>query len=117
MSTIAERYLNAVADRDWTTAHECLAEDVKRIGPLGEGDTYDGRERYLAYLAQVMLTLLDYRMHIERAVSSEDGRSVTVELTEHMEIDGKKIRNPECLIFDLDTEGLIQRIAIYIQRW
>lgn len=116
MNTIAERYLNAVAEQDWPTARGCLAEDVERIGPLGAGDTYRGREAYLAYLAQVMPTLRDYRMQVDRVVTSEEGRVVAAELSEQMVIGDNPVRTSECLVFDLDPEGLIRRIAIYIQQ-
>lgn len=115
MNTVAERYLKAISEQDWPSAGECLSEDVTRVGPLGANDVYTGREPYLAYLSKVMPTLIDYRMEIERVVTDEDGRMVMVELSELMTIQDKSVRTPECLVFDLDTEGLIRRIGIYIQ--
>ena len=39
-----------------------------------------------------------------------------VELTEVVEIGGSPLETPEALVFDLDDDGRIAHIAIYIQR-
>ena len=53
-------------------------------------------------------------MRIDRVVVA--GRLALVELTEVVEIGGEPVETPEALVFDLDDDGLIAHIAIYIQQ-
>jgi ketosteroid isomerase-like protein len=108
------RYLDAVAGQDWGTVSDCLAADVRRVGPFG--DVYEGHDRYLAFLRRTMPTLAGYRMDVERVLSLGDGRAAVAELSETVELDGRAVRTPESLVFDLDDEGRIRHIAIYIQQ-
>lgn len=110
----ARRYLEAVASHDWGTAASCLAEDVERHGPFG--DTYRGRDPYMAYLRQVMPSLSGYCMHIERVVSDAEGRVALAQLNETVDMEGKPTVTSESLVFDLDDAGLIRSIRIYIQQ-
>jgi hypothetical protein len=112
--SITKRYLDAVAGHDWAVAEECVAPGVRRVGPFG--DVYEGRDAYLAFLRDLMPTLAGYSMTIHRTVESEGGSTVVVELNETVEMDGKVIDTPECLVFDLGDDGLIAGITIYIQR-
>jgi len=97
---------------DWDGMATCLADDVVRVGPFG--DTYSGKGPYVEFLSALMPTLEGYAMRIDRVVG--EGSFAAVELTETVEIDGKPIVTPEALVFDLDQDGLIAHIAIYIQR-
>ena len=106
--------MEAVSRHEWEAARACLAEEVVRVGPFG--DTYRGREHYLESLGKLMEGLKGYRMELGRIVESDDGRSVTAELTETVEMDGRTVVTPECLVFDLDDSGLIAGIRIYIQK-
>jgi hypothetical protein len=54
-------------------------------------------------------------MRIDRVVELEKARLIMVELTEFVEIGGESVETPEALIFDLDSDGLIAHISIYIQ--
>lgn len=112
--SVVRRYLTAVATQDWIAFSDCLTEDVRRIGPFG--DTYEGRDVYLEFLRQLMPTLAGYRMEIDRILSVADGRVVVAELSETVELDGRAVRTPESLVFDLDDSGRIRHIAIYIGR-
>lgn len=85
-----------------------------RVGPFG--DTYHGRDRYLESLRELMEGLKGYRMDLGRIVGSDDGRTFTAELTETVEMDGRTVLTPECLVFDLDDSGVIAGIRIYIQK-
>jgi len=108
------RYLEAVAVHDWEAAEACLSAGVRRTGPFG--DVYEGRERYLAFLRQLMPTLAGYRMDIERALPAGDGGTVVAQLTETVELGGKVVVTPESLIFEVDDDGRIREIRIYIQQ-
>jgi ketosteroid isomerase-like protein len=110
--TVVERYLDRLVAHDWDAMAACLAEDVVRVGPFG--DTYTPRDTYVAFLTALMPALPGYSMRIDRVVSS--GPTVLVELTEIVDIGGSPLETPEALVFDLDDDGRIAHITIYIQR-
>lgn len=85
-----------------------------RVGPFG--DTYRGRDHYLQSLRKLMEGLKGYRMELGRIVESNDSRIFTAELTETVEMDGRTVLTPECLVFDLDESGVIAGIRIYVQK-
>lgn len=112
MTSIVETYLATMVAHDFEAMAACLAEDVVRVGPYG--DTYTPRGPYVAMLAQLMPSLPGYSMSISRVMLLDD-RQVVVELSETVEIDGAPLVTPEALVFDLNDDGLIAHIAIYIQ--
>lgn len=112
--SIVRRYLDGVAGQDWGTVSGCLTVDVRRVGPFG--DVYEGRDDYLAFLRRTMPALAGYRMDVGRVLYLEDGAAAVAELSETVELDGRPVRTPESLVFDLDAEGRIRHIAIYIQQ-
>lgn len=112
--SFTKRYLDAVAGHDWAVAAECVTTGVRRVGPFG--DVFEGRDAYIAFLRDLMPTLAGYSMTIHRVLECEGGSTVMAELNEKVEMDGKVIDTPECLVFDLDDDGLIAGISIYIQR-
>jgi len=109
---IVERYLEAVVGHDWASLESCLAEDVVRVGPFG--DTYTPRGPYVAFLSGLMPSLPGYAMRVDRVTYA--GSRAFAELTETVEVDGAPLETPEALVFDLDDDGRIARIGIYIQR-
>ena len=68
----------------------------------------------MAFLSALMPTLPGYSMTISRVASLD--RIVLVELTEVVEVGGEPLVTPEALVFELDEDGLIARISIYIQQ-
>jgi ketosteroid isomerase-like protein len=112
--SLIRRYLDGVAGQDWAAVSECLAVDVRRVGPFG--DVYEGREQYLAFLRRTMPALAGYSMDVERVLHTGDENAAVAELTETVELDGRPVRTPESLVFDLDDDGRIRHIAIYIQQ-
>lgn len=106
------RYLDRMVAHDWEAMAACLAENVVRVGPFG--DTYTPRDPYVAFLSGLMPGLPGYSMRIDRVLSV--GATVVVELTEIVDIGGSPLETPEALLFDLDEEGSIAHITIYIQR-
>lgn len=112
MAGIVERYLDAIVGCDWDALRACLVEDVVRVGPFG--DTYTGRDAYLAFLADVMPRLHGYEMRIDRITYA--GAVALAELSETIDVDGQRRRTPEALVFDLDeADGRIRRVEIYMQ--
>ncbi|MGO9344622.1 MAG: nuclear transport factor 2 family protein [Acidimicrobiales bacterium] len=112
MDGVVARYLRAVVDHDWGSLSECLADDVVRVGPFG--DTYSPKAPYLAFLQELMPSLEGYSMSVERIVDA--GSVVVAELAETVEMGGKLVVTPEALVFDLDTDGLITKVDIFIKR-
>ena len=111
MTTIVERYLERMVAHDFEAMAQCLAEDVVRVGPYG--DTYTPRSVYVAMLSKLMPSLPGYSMQIHRVIEKDS--LVVVELTEVVEVDGQPLVTPEALVFELDDDGLIAHISIYIQ--
>ena len=112
MSGVVARYLKAVVDHDWIGLAACMTDDVVRVGPFG--DTYTPKGPYIAFLEQLMPSLEGYSMEVERITKA--GSIVVAELTETLEMGGTVHVTPEALVFDLDPDGLIQRVNIFIKR-
>jgi ketosteroid isomerase-like protein len=112
MRGIVERYLDAIASHDWDVVDDCIADDIVRVGPYG--DRYTGRGEYLAFIAELMPTLAGYAMTLHRVTYASDALAY-VELSETVELDGKPMRTPEVLVFELGGDGRIARVEIYIQ--
>jgi ketosteroid isomerase-like protein len=112
MGGIVERYLDAIASHDWDVVDECIADDIVRVGPYG--DRYAGRDEYLAFIADLMPKLQGYAMKLHRVTYASDALAY-VELSETMEFDGKPMRTPEVLVFELGGDGRIARVEVYIQ--
>lgn len=107
-----ERYLDGIASQDWTVVDECIADDIVRVGPYG--DRFAGRDDYLAFLAELMPKLKGYLMETHRVTCVSDALAFA-ELTETVELDGKPMRTPEVLVFELNGDGRIARVGIFIQ--
>jgi ketosteroid isomerase-like protein len=112
MADIIARYLDAIASHDWDVVNECIADDIVRVGPYG--DRYAGRDEYLAFIADLMPKLKGYAMDLDRVTYVSDARAYA-ELSETVEFDGKPMRTPEVLVFELDSDGGIARVDIFIQ--
>lgn len=109
---VVERYLEAIASQDWDTLRECVAEDVVRIGPYG--DRYEGRDAYVAFIADTMPKLRGYKMQVDRVTYASDTLAFA-ELSETVEMDGTPVRTPEALVFEFDADGRIVHIEVFIQ--
>jgi ketosteroid isomerase-like protein len=112
MADIVARYLDAVASHDWDVVDECIADDIIRVGPYG--DRYSGRDEYLAFIIDLMPKLPGYAMKLDRVTYVSDAR-VYAELSETVELDGKPMRTPEVLVFELNSDGRIARVDVFIQ--
>jgi ketosteroid isomerase-like protein len=109
---MVEQYLAAIVGHDWDGLRECITDDVVRIGPYR--DRYEGRDAYVAFLADTMPRLRGYEMIVDRVTYTGDGRAFA-ELSETVEMNGKPVLTPEVLVFDLAPDGRIADIEIYIQ--
>jgi ketosteroid isomerase-like protein len=113
MTAIVEDYLSAVTTHDWDAMRACLRDDVVRNGPFR--DEFRGRDGYVAFLEELMPSLPGYSMDIARVTYTDDDRLAFAELSETVTVDGSPLRTEESLIFELDGDGLIARIDIYIK--
>jgi hypothetical protein len=109
---VVARYLASLAARDWPSLAACLAPDIERIGPYG--DVYRGRDPYVSFLAETLATLAGYELQLERLIVS--AHSVVAELNETMDTAEGRRRTHEAVVFDLNSEQLIRRVAVYLRR-
>jgi ketosteroid isomerase-like protein len=112
MGGIVERYLDAIASHNWDVVDECIADDIVRVAPYG--DRYAGRDEYLAFITDLMPKLAGYAMKLYRVTYPSDALAY-VELSETVELDGKRMRTPEVLVFELGGDGRIARVEVYVQ--
>jgi len=112
MAGIVERYLDAVASHDWDVVEECIADGIVRLGPYG--DEFSGRHEYMAFIADLMPKLKGYAMKLDRVTYVGDARAYA-ELSETVELDGRPMRTPEVLVFELNGDGRVARVDIFIQ--
>jgi hypothetical protein len=114
---VVERYLDAIIGHDWDALAACLADDeFVRVGPWG--DEYRDKAEYLAFISDLMPKLPGYEMRVDRVTYSADRRLATVELTETVDVEGRRHPTPEALLFDLDGDrehDRIRRIQVFIQ--
>ena len=111
--SVAVRYLQALSRQDWDEVTGCLARDVLRRGPFG--DDFEGVSTYLSFLKSTMPSLPAYRMDIDEVTALADER-VMVELRETIELDGCQLVTHECLVFAVDSDGLLKDISVYIRQ-
>ncbi len=110
-SGIVERYLESLTAHDWTAFATCLADDFTRVGPYG--DTYASKSEYVAFIADLLPRLPGYAMEITRVTY---GNGVAfAELAETVTVEGKPLRTPECISFELTEDGTISRVEVFIQ--
>jgi len=111
---VVETFIEAYAERDWDRLATCFSPGgFTRIGPYV--DRIGSAEEYLAFLRRVVPTLKDSYELTARRVVYTDGFAVA-ELIEHLDVDGELTDIPEAIVFDLDGEGLIKEMHLYLQQ-
>lgn len=111
---VVERYLEFLAAHDWDGLATTIADDgLTREGPFC--DLVEGKDHYVAYLRKVLTTLKGHQLEVTR-VSHVDNRVSFVELTESFEIDGTPAAWPECLLFELNDDGLISHVSVFFKQ-
>jgi hypothetical protein len=96
-------------------------DDIVRVGPYG--DRYDGRDDYLAFIADTMPKLKGYAMKVHRVTFANNGLAF-VELSETVELEGKPkflvCLSPVPIIIDLDQSqgsvGFRRRFILFKRR-
>src|ERR1700728_634623 len=111
---VVERYLGCRALHDWDGRAATIAdEDLVREGPYC--DVVEGKQPYLKFLRGVFASLEGYRLDVHR-VSHASDRVCYVELSETFDGDGVPSEYPECLVFEQDPDGLINRVSVFIKQ-
>jgi limonene-1,2-epoxide hydrolase len=109
-----ERYLSCLAVHDWDGLAATIAdEDLIREGPFC--DVVEGKQRYLKFLRGVFASLQGYRLDVQR-IAHAPGGVCYVELSETFDIDGVPTEYPECLVFEQNPDGLINRVSVFIKQ-
>jgi limonene-1,2-epoxide hydrolase len=109
-----ERYLACLAVHDWDGLATTIADDdLIRDGPYC--DVVKGKQPYLKFLRGVFASLQGYRLEVQR-ISHASDRLCYVELTETFDIDDVPTEYPECLVFERNSGGLINRISVFIKQ-
>jgi hypothetical protein len=109
-----ERYLSCLAVHDWDGLAATVAdEDLIREGPFS--DVVEGKQPYLKFLRDVFASLEGYRLDVRR-VSHVSDRVSYVELSETFNIDGVPTEYPECIVFEQNHDGLINRVSVFIKQ-
>jgi hypothetical protein len=121
VASAEERYMPVVEDflerynsQDWDALAQCFSPTgFHRVGPYG--DTIDDSAEYVSFLSRVVPTLGEtYQLELVRVIYAD--RAATAELIEHFEVDGELRKTPEVIVYDLDTDGLIAGMHLYVQR-
>ncbi len=112
MAGVVERYLEAITSHDWDALGDCVADGIVRVGPYS--DRYEGKDAYVAFIADTMPRLEGYEMQIDRVTYAGDTLAFA-ELSETVEMNGEPHRTPEALVFELGSDGLIARVDVFIQ--
>jgi limonene-1,2-epoxide hydrolase len=111
---MVERYLACLAVHDWDGLAATIADDdVIREGPYC--DVVEGKQPYLKFLRGVFASLTGYRLDVQR-ISHASDRLSYVELSETFDIDGVPTEYPECLVFERNSDGLINRVSVFIKQ-
>jgi hypothetical protein len=109
-----ERYLACLAVHDWDGLAATIADDdLIREGPYC--DVVEGKQPYLKFLRGVFASLDGYRLRVQR-ISRASERVCYVELSEAFDIDGVPTEYPECLVFEQNPDGLINRVSVFIKQ-
>jgi limonene-1,2-epoxide hydrolase len=108
-----QHYLTCLAVHDWDGLAATIAQDdLVRDGPYC--DVVEGKQPYLKFLRGVFASLQGYQLDVQR-ISHISDRLCYVELTESFDIDGVPTAYPECLVFELNSDCLINRVSVFIK--
>jgi hypothetical protein len=103
-----------MAAHDWDGLAATIAEEgLTRDGPFC--DRLEGKQRYVAFLRDVIHSLKGYELKVQR-VSSVSDRLSFVELSETFEVDGVFTEYPECILFERNENGLISHVSVFMKQ-
>jgi hypothetical protein len=89
--------------------------DFKRTGPYM--DVFTDVNAYVDFLEGVVPTMgAEYELQVERIVYAPDHKVAFGQFIEHLEVDGTMKDIPETIVFDLNDEGRIRRMSLYLKQ-
>jgi len=89
--------------------------DFKRTGPYL--DVFTDVDEYVDFLEGGVPTMgADYELQIERIVYTPGEKVAFGQFIEHLELDGVMTDIPETIVFDLNDDGLIRRMSLYLKQ-
>ncbi|MGO8863697.1 MAG: nuclear transport factor 2 family protein [Acidimicrobiales bacterium] len=110
---VVEEYLNAFAARDWDRFAATLTEGpLLRVGPFM--DVIESKEDYVDFLSNLMPTLINYEVRVDRISEMDSGRFL-VELSETFDVDGVRTEYPEADLFEVDAKGKVRGVSIFMK--
>lgn len=111
---VVERYLTCMAAHDWDGLAATIADEgLTRDGPFC--DRIDGKQRYVDFLSNLIPTLKDYELKVQR-ISHVSDRTSFVELSETFDVDGVLTEYPECILFECNDDGLIGYVSVFVKQ-
>lgn len=111
---VVERYLACLAVHDWDGLAATIDDDdLIREGPYC--DVVEGKQPYLKFLRRVFTSLTGYRLDVHR-ISHVTDWLCYVELSETFDIDGAASECSECLVFEQNSAGLIDRVSVFFKQ-
>jgi hypothetical protein len=109
-----QRYLTCMASHDWEGLAETIADEgLTRDGPYC--DRIEGKEAYVSFLRNIISSLEDYELKVQR-ISEVSDRVSFVELSETFKVDGVLTEYPECILFESNDDGLIRHVSVFIKQ-
>jgi hypothetical protein len=88
--------------------------DFKRSG---YNDLFTDADKYVDFLEEMVPTFgADYQLETERIVYTPGEEVAFAQFVEHLELKGVMTEIPETIIFDLNDDGLIWRMSLYIKQ-
>jgi hypothetical protein len=88
--------------------------DFKRTG---YNDLFTDVDKYVDFLEEIVPTMgADYALETERIVYAPGEKVAFGQFIEHLEVKGVMTDIPETIVFDLNDEGLIRRMSLYLKQ-
>jgi hypothetical protein len=111
-----EDYISSYGAHQWEQLRTVFDHsDFKRTGPYL--DVFTDVDKYVDFLEEVVPTMgADYELQVERIVYAPGEKVAFGQLIEHLELDGVMTDIPETIIFDLNDDGLIRRMSLYLKQ-
>jgi hypothetical protein len=112
---VVEDFVKFYNAQEWDKLEGCFdATDFQRTGPFS--DVVTGRTEYVAFLRRCVATMSpNYELQVERIVYAPDEKVAVGQFIEHAAHDDMP-DGPEVIVYDLNDEGLIRRMCLYMQR-
>jgi hypothetical protein len=110
-----EDYISYCGAHQWQQLRTVF--DHSGFTRTGYADLFTDVDKYVDFLEEIVPTLgADYQLQIEPIVYAPGEKVAFAELIEHLELEGVMTDLPETIIFDVNDEGLIRRMSLYLKQ-